>query len=359
MPSREAARGEYFFLFEGGALPRPGKGEKRVWSNKRIMIDGSGRIIDYLRISITDRCNLRCIYCMPESGICAAEHTQILSYEEIVRLVRIMNGLKIEHVRLTGGEPLARKGCLHLAKRLHELPGTKSLSMTTNGILLKDRVHEAKLAGITSVNISIDALDPDVYFRLTRGGDIGAVLCAMRQALDEGLAVKVNAVPIRGMNDEELAGIAGLARTYPLSVRFIELMPIGCGDKVPGIPEDEVEKRLEAAFGKPQKDAGVHGYGPARYVRYPGFTGSVGFISAISHEFCASCNRVRLTSDGQLKLCLNHTKGLDLRGMLRGGADDGEIEEAIREAIAEKPLRHEFYETIGDHEMRGMNAIGG
>ena len=344
------------------------------------MIDQNGRSIDYVRISITDRCNLRCIYCMPEEGVCRIEHAQILRFEEIIRVVRILTEVGVKHVRLTGGEPMVRRGCLELAARLHAIPGVESISMTSNGILLNDRVHQAKLAGISSLNISMDALDPAVYSRVTRGGDVSLVLRVLEQALEEGLNVKVNTVPVRGINEDDLPGIAALAREAPLCVRFIELMPVGYGmqaERVPyaaeripytaertsyaaeRVPYAEVAKILEEAFGAPAVDARIHGHGPARYVTYPHFKGSVGFISAISHEFCDSCNRVRLTADGQLKLCLNHTKGLDLRAMLRRGADDGEILDAVRSAIAEKPRRHGFYETIGDHETRTMNAIGG
>ena len=323
------------------------------------MLDKNGRSIDYLRISITDRCNLRCIYCMPEEGVCAMEHTQILKFEEIVRLVRIMTGLGIRHLRITGGEPMARRSCLKLVKQLNEVPGVESISMTSNGILLRDKVHEAKESGITSLNISIDALDPDTYSQLTRGGDVGQALSTFRQALDEGMNVKINTVPVRGINEKNLAAIASLARENPVCVRFIELMPIGSGSRVERIPSAEVMELLQGAYGKPETDDAPHGHGPARYLRYPGFQGSVGFISAVSHEFCETCNRVRLTADGRLKLCLNHTKGIDLRQMLRRGAEDGEILEAVRSAIEEKPDRHAFYEQISDHENRSMNEIGG
>ena len=323
------------------------------------MTDNTGRSIDYLRISLTDRCDLRCIYCIPESGVCAMEHAQILSFEEILRIVGIMTGLGLKHIRLTGGEPMVRRGCLELAERLHALEGVESISMTSNGILLKDRVHRARLSGISSLNISLDALNPSVYSRLTRGGDVSRVLCTLQQALEEGLNVKVNAVPVRGFNEEELIPIARLAQHDALCVRFIELMPIGYGAQAERIPYGEVAKMLKEAFGEPVDDTQAYGHGPARYVKYPGFRGSVGFISAVSHEFCATCNRVRLTADGRLKLCLNHEKGLDLRSLLRKGADDSEIREMIRSAIAQKPERHAFYEQISDQELRSMNAIGG
>lgn len=323
------------------------------------MLDGQGRTINYLRISVTDRCNLRCIYCMPKEGVRAMEHRDILSFEEIYRLVGIMTGLGITHLRLTGGEPMARKGCLKLAAGLNDIPGIESISMTSNGLLMKDRIHEAKEAGISSLNLSIDSTDPEVYALLTRGGDVRDALTTLRQALDEGMNVKVNAVPLRGYNEENLVSLAGLAIKDPLCVRFIELMPIGCGSETEGIPIAEVEETLEHAFGKPVPDTEIHGYGPAKYVKYSGFKGSVGFIGAVSHEFCDQCNRVRLTADGQLKLCLNHTKGIDLRGMLRGGMGDEAIRDAIAGAISEKPERHAFFESIGDCEKRCMNEIGG
>lgn len=323
------------------------------------MIDKNGRCIDYLRISLTDRCNLRCIYCMPEEGVHAMRHEQILSFEEIERLVRIMTGLGLKHLRLTGGEPMVRRGCLELAGRLHGIPEVGSISMTSNGILLEGKVCEAKRSGISSLNISLDSLHPDTYSRLTRGGDVSRVLRTIHEALDEGIQVKINTVPVRGYNDEDLTEIAALAKNAPLCVRFIELMPIGCGGSAQRILCPEVMKKLEDAFGKPEPDPSVRGHGPARYVKYPSFQGSVGYISAVSHEFCDNCNRIRLTADGQLKLCLNHTKGIDLRGMLRTGASDEEILSAVRAAVADKPARHAFYEKISDHEDRYMNAIGG
>ncbi|HCI74163.1 MAG TPA: GTP 3',8-cyclase MoaA, partial [Lachnospiraceae bacterium] len=200
------------------------------------MIDQNGRSIDYVRISITDRCNLRCIYCMPEEGVCRIEHAQILRFEEIIRVVRILTEVGVKHVRLTGGEPMVRRGCLELAARLHAIPGVESISMTSNGILLNDRVHQAKLAGISSLNISMDALDPAVYSRVTRGGDVSLVLRVLEQALEEGLNVKVNTVPVRGINEDDLPGIAALAREAPLCVRFIELMPVGYGMQAERIP---------------------------------------------------------------------------------------------------------------------------
>ena len=323
------------------------------------MQDKLGRTIDYLRISVTDRCNLRCVYCMPEGGVAALSHGDVLRFEEIVRLTRVMTRLGIRRVRLTGGEPMARRGCLDLVRALRGLEGVESVAMTSNGALLRGRVAEAKDAGLEALNLSVDTLDPDVYARLTRCGDLETALETLEQAIAAGLNVKVNAVPVRGFNDGALAELAALAKDRPICVRFIELMPIGCARDLRGIPNSEVRARLTDAFGAMEPDDTAHGFGPARYWKPRGFVGSVGLIGAVSHEFCETCNRVRLTADGRLKLCLNHTQGLDLRAMLRSGAGDGELEAAIREAIGNKPRCHGFYEDVCDREARRMNQIGG
>ena len=323
------------------------------------MIDLQGRSIEYVRISITDKCNFRCLYCMPEGGVQCLRHEELLSFEEIVRLVRLMTGLGVHAVRITGGEPMARRGCLELVRLLHEIPGIDRIAMTTNGSLLAGRMAEARAAGLDAVNISIDTLDPDTFRQITRLGDVAAVTGAIREAVDCGLQVKLNVVPVRGYNDNDLCGIAALARTLPVDVRFIELMPVGCGAGLLPIPTDEVRTRMEQAFGPLAEDHTRHGYGPATYVRPEGFQGSIGFISAVSHEFCDRCNRVRITPDGLLKLCLNHQSGIDLRALLRSGATDGDITEDIRQAILHKPIHHGFSESIEDKEQRRMNQIGG
>ena len=323
------------------------------------MFDRMGREIDYLRISITDRCNLRCIYCMPEDGIPDIQHTDILSYEEIVRIVRQAAELGIRHLRVTGGEPMARRGCLDLIRMLHAVPGIETISMTTNGLLLDGRVREACDAGLTAVNLSLDALDPELYRRITRGGDVTKVMRVLRDAAACGLSVKINAVPVRGLNEQELPGLAELARSSGVSVRFIELMPLGCGADLQPVPTEEIRERMEACFGTMQEDTKRRGYGPAYYLRPEGFQGSIGFISPLSHEFCGQCNRVRLTSDGQLKLCLNHSAGVDLRTLLRGGVEDAQLKEVLRTAIERKPERHGFNESVVDREKRRMNEIGG
>ena len=323
------------------------------------MLDDCGRRIDYLRISITDRCNLRCVYCMPEGGVSTLRHSDILTYEEILRLTGLLTRLGVRHLRVTGGEPMARRGCLDLVQRLHGLRGVETIAMTTNALLLRGRVAEAREAGLDALNISLDTLDPATYAAMTRGGRVEDVLSVIDDAVSLGMRVKVNAVPVRGMNDHQLAALAALARDREIHVRFIELMPVGCGAGLSPVPSDEVLKRMEAAFGPLAPDTARHGFGPARYVRPEGFAGSIGVISPMSHEFCDTCNRVRLTADGYLKLCLNHQAGLDVRALLREGADDAVLLEALRAAIARKPSRHGFLEEIGDREERRMNEIGG
>lgn len=323
------------------------------------MLDACGRTIDYVRISITDRCNLRCVYCMPEGGVTCLQHEDILTFEEIERVVRALQRLGVRYVRVTGGEPMARRGCLELVERIHHIPGIEEIAMTTNGILLDGQVARAKQAGLTALNISLDTLDPEAYRRMTRGGELEKVLRVMDDALSAGLRVKINAVPVREWNEAGLTELAELARERDICVRFIELMPVGCGAGLSPIPSDELEEKMTAAFGAMPRDESHHGYGPARYVRPAGFRGSIGFISPMSHEFCDRCNRVRLTADGFLKLCLNHRAGVDLRGLLREGISEAELETALREAIARKPKRHGFTEDIDDREIRRMNEIGG
>lgn len=297
------------------------------------MLDACGRKIDYLRISITDRCNLRCVYCMPENGVSSISHDSLLRYEEIVRLVRLMQPLGVQKVRITGGEPMARRGCLDLVQNLHEMGGLSRIAMTTNVLLLRGRMQEARDKGLTSINISLDTLDPVCYRQMTRLGNVAPVLDAIDEALTCGLSVKVNAVPVRGMNENDLVSVAALAQDQPVCIRFIELMPVGCGAAFSPIPTDEVLAKMEAAFGTLLPDETRHGDGPARYVKPHGFVGSIGVIGAVSHEFCDHCNRVRLTADGFLKLCLNHSAGLNLRELLRSGASDEQITAAIYDAI--------------------------
>ncbi len=208
------------------------------------MIDLNGRKIEYVRISITDKCNLRCMYCMPEGGVETLRHDELLTYEEIVRVVKLMTQMGVHAVRLTGGEPMVRKGCLDLVKQLNGLPGIDYIAMTTNGILLKDRMEEAAKLGLNAVNISLDTLDACSFNRLTRHGCVEDVLKAVNEAVKCGIRVKINAVPVRDFNEKGLVEVAALAKDLPVDVRFIELMPVGCGADLQPIPMDEVRRRL-------------------------------------------------------------------------------------------------------------------
>lgn len=323
------------------------------------MRDASGRTIDYVRISVTDRCNLRCLYCMPEDGVEMMAHDLLLTYEEIERVVRVFSGLGIKYIRITGGEPMARRGCLDLIEKLGAVPGIEEIAMTTNALLLEGEVERAKAAGLKALNISLDTLDAAMYRRMTRYGDLDKVLRVIDDALRCGMRVKINAVPIKGYNEEALVDLALLARDRKIDVRFIELMPIGCGAGMERLTSQEVLTQLQAALGEMTPDKTKRGFGPAVYVRPEGFAGCVGVISPMSHEFCGDCNRVRLTADGQLKLCLNHKQGLDVRALLRGGISDEALAAALTEAILNKPKNHGFEAQIDDREGRRMNEIGG
>lgn len=306
------------------------------------MNDPHGRSIDYLRISITDRCNLRCIYCMPTEGIKPLSHSDILSYDEIVRIVRIAAPIGIRKVRITGGEPLARKGVAHLITSLKKIKGIENLSLTTNGVLLESLAIELKEAGLDRVNVSIDSLDPERYREITRGGSLDVVLKGIEKAESAGLKpVKINMVPIRGFNDDEIGDFARLTLSNSYQVRFIEFMPIGAREnwsQEKYIPVDEIRAIVdEVGRLTPVK---VRKSGPARYFRFDNAPGVVGFINAVTHEFCKDCNRLRLTSDGKLRPCLFSDTEVDMKGPLRSGASDVEIKKLIEHAIEVKPEKH-------------------
>ena len=338
------------------------------------MQDGLGREIDYLRISVTDKCNLRCRYCMPPHGITPLVHEEILTLEEIFRLVGIMEQLGIRKVRLTGGEPMVRKNLPWLVEQIHGLCGIREIAMTTNGTLFAPQAKVYREAGLTAVNISLDTLDPERFRCITgcdradRAAGVDSVLRAIDAALEQQLRVKINCVPCVEMNGDDIEGIAMLAEDRPVDVRFIELMPIGCGKEYTGIPSKEILKRLEQRFGKAIafSEKVNMATGPAEYYQFPGFSGRIGFISPISHKFCRECNRVRLTCEGRLKLCLHYDRGLELKPLLRSGASDEEIGRQIINALKEKPSEHHFREKAageelpgGVEEQRKMVQIGG
>lgn len=322
------------------------------------MLDGNRRIIDYLRISVTDRCNLRCVYCMPAEGVEWLPHEKILRYEDILRLCAICAKLGVTKYKLTGGEPLVRKGLASLVAGIKAIPGTQSVTLTTNGILLAQQLPELAEAGLDGVNISLDTLDPDRFAAITRGGRVERVMEGLEAALAQpGLNVKLNCVPSEE-DDRELVELAALAKDRPVAVRFIELMPIGLGQPARGRTEAQIRALLEGAYGPMEPYDGPMGNGPCHYVTLPGFAGKIGFISAMSHQFCARCNRVRLTATGFLKTCLQYETGVDLRALL--DRDDETLAAAIAGAVLHKPAAHQFGTADVAHgEGRRMNEIGG
>ena len=338
------------------------------------MKDGHGRTIDYLRISLTDRCNYRCIYCMPEQGVESMCHTDILRIEEIAQVVRAFAKLGIRSVRLTGGEPLVRKGVVDLVRDINETPGIKNISLTTNGVLLPRMADQLREAGLSRVNISLDTLDAEQFHFITRRGQLQEALDGIDAALAVGFnPVKINAVAVRQLNQDYLA-FAKLSIDRPLHVRFIEYMPVGESSGSDGCgwgPDDvisceELHERINKAAraeGLPELvPAGQHqplGWGPARYFEFPGAKGTVGFISPMSRHFCGECNRMRLTADGKLRPCLFSDREYDVRSVLRSGKSEAEIEQDLadvfRLALGAKPDDHD---DITGTERR-MSQIGG
>ena len=326
------------------------------------MTDRYGRTIDYLRVSVTDRCNFRCVYCMPPDGIPSVSHDDILRYEELLRIIRLFAELGIKHIRLTGGEPTVRRGLVKLIREIHDMPGIETISMTTNGLLLPDMLADLKDAGLTSVNISLDTLKEERFDEITRTtGNLPKVLEAIGLSEEAGFSTKVNCVAMRGVNDDELADIASLAKDRDIGVRFIEYMPIGKHDYEQAIYKDELLDLLRSAFGELSTDPKVRGFGPAVYYKPEGFTGSVGVISAMSHSFCETCNRVRMTPEGFLKLCLQYDVGVNLRSPVRQDLTDDQIKQLILASLDRKPEHHTFldYAEKQDIDTRDMSLIGG
>lgn len=325
------------------------------------MRDDYGRTIDYMRISITDRCNLRCRYCMPE-GIRQVSMSEILTYEEIVQVCRAAARAGIRKLKVTGGEPLVRPGCAGLIGDLKAIPGIEQVTMTTNGVLLSQFLPKLAENGLDAVNISLDTLDRDVYERITGRDELPQAMEGIRQALASGIRVKVNVVLQRGINEKEWKDLADLTKGHCLDVRFIEMMPIGHGRDYETVSNGEILAGLREKEPGLCMDTSVHGNGPAVYYRMPGARGSVGFISAVYGKFCGSCNRLRLTSMGKLKPCLCFENSVDVRKILREtaqGETEGLLDQAIREAVRRKPKQHKF-ETLSDiTEQRQMVQIGG
>jgi cyclic pyranopterin phosphate synthase len=328
-------------------------------------LDSFARPINYLRVSVTDRCNLRCIYCMPAEGIPLLTHQDILTFEEIERIVRVAAELGIYKVRLTGGEPLVRIGLPHLVRLIAAIPQIDDISMTTNGHLLPRYADELAAAGLKRVNVSLDSLRADRFRSLTRVGELARAWEGVAAAERAGLTpIKINVVVIRGLNDNEVLDFAQLTLEQERHIRFIEVMPLGHNDlwaEDGFVSMEEVRGRIETTFGPLEpvgQDAPVIGNGPARYWRLPGAPGTLGFITPVSDHFCANCNRLRLTADGRLRPCLLSDAEIDLHGPLRKGIDDVALRELFTQAVANKPARHHLGE--GKHPLkREMAQIGG
>ena len=320
------------------------------------MIDTLGRRIDYLRISITDRCNMRCRYCMPD-GISSIGHGDILRYEEIVEICRAALRVGITKFKVTGGEPFVRKGSVGFIRELRSLPGVESVTVTTNGWLLPQVLPELRRIGIDGVNISLDSLDRAQYRAITGVDALPEVLQAVRQCAASGLPTKINAVLLADTK-EQLAPLARLAEELPVDVRFIELMPIGCGAYQQGGSADEALAVLRGAYPDLALLSVRRGNGPAYYASRR-LKGYIGMIAANSHVFCRQCNRLRLTSTGFLKPCLCYDDGVDLRAVVRSGQGEGLLAQAIEQAILRKPARHCFGQGQDVTERKAMNEIGG
>ena len=326
------------------------------------MFDIYNRKIDYIRISVTDRCNLRCIYCMPEKGIQSVDNKDILSYEEIIYLCENFAKIGISKIKITGGEPLVRDNLAYLIKKIKSIQGINNVTLTTNGILLEEQIDSLVKSGLDAVNVSIDSLDEITYKSITRIGDVNKVMRGINKTLEyKHIVVKVNCVPIAGVNDEQILDITKMAQNKNISIRFIELMPIGLGKKIKGISEDRIKMIIEEKFCKLTVFNKSIGNGPSNYYSLDNFQGKIGFISAVSHKFCEKCNRARLTSNGFLKTCLQYSEGQNLKTLINNGKNDEEIMKVIKNTIYNKPRENRFLEAedYENFEQNIMSQIGG
>ncbi|MFP4439320.1 MAG: GTP 3',8-cyclase MoaA [Chloroflexaceae bacterium] len=324
-------------------------------------LDNYGRRIDYLRVSLTDRCNMRCVYCMPAEGMQFTPHPELLTNAELLQVIGAAAAAGFQKIRLTGGEPTLRHGLVELVRAIKATPGIEHIAMTTNALRLRHLAQPLKAAGVDRVNISIDSLDPQKFREVTRGGKLKDVWAGLAAATEAGLApIKLNAVIVRGMNDDEVVQMARLTTRYPWELRFIEVMPL---TGVAGLAQEgvissaELVARIDAELG-PLEELGQASSDPARRYRISGAPGRLGFISSVTDPFCATCNRMRLTSDGRLHLCLLRDDEIDLRAALRSGATPEELEQIVRHAVAVKPWGHGLPEGILP-TARGMSQIGG
>ena len=325
------------------------------------LIDAHRRRLNYLRVSITDRCNLRCTYCVPRDRIPILAHQDILRYEEILRIVRVGVSLGITKVRVTGGEPLVRKGVFGFLRDLTALEGIEDVSLTTNGMTLAKHMDQIVAAGIGRINVSLDSLNREKFAAITGRDGFDRVWAGIERAMEKGLSpIKINVVAMAGVNDNEFVDMASLTINRPLHVRFIEFMPMGASGM--DVKHQMLTPQIQAALTplgplEPVENGRIDG--PARRFRLPGAAGEIGFISAISHHFCSTCNRLRLTADGQLRPCLMSDVQQNLKGPLRAGCTDADLKALFFEAIAKKPSEHHLADHGPAQVASQMCAIGG
>lgn len=320
--------------------------------------DKYGRVIDYMRVSIIDRCNLRCKYCMP-ADIQWLPPREILTLEEIAEICSLAAQTGIRKIKITGGEPLIRKGCMELIHMIKAIPGIEQVTLTTNGVLLAQHARELYEKGIDAVNVSLDTLNREKYIKITGFDALSDVLEGISSIEKYKIPLKINVVPQRGVNDEDWLELAELARHKPLDVRFIEMMPIGHGKQFESVSNEEILQKIREHYGQVEDEEKIHGNGPATYCHIPGFRGSIGFISAIHGKFCSSCNRIRLTSTGEIKPCLCYDDHISLKEALRNGSKD-EVKKLLLSAILQKPAEHCFDENQERiTEKKEMAQIGG
>ncbi len=326
------------------------------------LVDGHGRDIGDVRISVTDRCNFRCQYCMPAEGLPWLDRDSLLSYEEIARLVALLSSMGVHDVRLTGGEPLVRRELWRLVEMLSGIEAIRDLSLTTNGYLLANQVDDLVRAGLKRINVSLDSLAPDRFFQLTRRDSLAQVLEGLEaaEAHPELRPIKVNVVALKDFTEDEVVRFADFARRTPYVVRFIEFMPLDAdrtwsADKV--LPNEEIRRLINEAY--PLEAVGRDRHGTSRRWRFADGQGEIGFISPVSEPFCGDCNRIRLTAEGMLRTCLFSLNETDLRGPLRDGATDAELEQIVRDAVWRKELKHHINEPGFIQPERSMSQIGG
>lgn len=327
-----------------------------------MLLDPYKRKINYLRISVTDRCNLRCRYCMPESGIDLIPHGEILTYEELLRIVRVFASEGISKVRLTGGEPLVRKGIVDFIFHLSQIEQIKDLSLTTNGILLKEFAHDLKQAGLKRINVSLDSLKRERFYQITRRDKFQRVWEGIEEGLRVGLfPVKVNMVAIKGVNDDEIEDFARLTLRLPVTVRYIEYMPSGNGEEWREsdiLTILQIQTRLEK-IGNLVSTPSDRWDGPARRFRFEGALGEIGLIGAVSSHFCGDCNRLRVTPDGKIRTCLFSDDEVDVKEIIRSGGSDHDLKARLLVALAAKPERHHINSHLFKKCQRNMSSIGG